>query len=481
MGLNPSKGLSCGLAAGLVLLGCFQTLRAQTSQERFERQLREFNEDVYQLVHPEVPLEQRALIDYGGHLTFYFMAMDDIGGKTHILYNPDLTGYLRVNIDGVHQFYVRGRVSYLKFESGDGFDPTEGDDELQGPRLERAYYHFDLARYLEAYEGQSVDYNLTATGGRQLVHWGNGLVLSKVLDGGVVAGEWGDWRLEGVAGRTYRYQVDFDFTRPDFDDEMDRNFYGGMLSVDIHGHRPYVYGLVQEDENNEHRSPFTGVPAGLDYTYDSHYIGGGITGQIGDRWVYGVEAAYEGGTSTATDSALSQSDEDISAWAVDGKLDYLFNDPHDSRIGGEVLFTSGDDDRTISSTTLFGNTPGTTDHAFNAFGYIQTGLAFNATPSNLWMVRLGGSTFPLKDKEWFHRLQVGMDFFVFGKVDDDAPIDEPTRSDTYLGVEADVYANWQLTSDLAVLLRYGAFFPGDGIVVDQSTKHFFLAGLTFAF
>ena len=52
----------------------------------------------------------------------------------------------------------------------------------------------------------------------------------------------------------------------------------------------------------------------------------------------------------------------------------------------------------------------------------------------------------------------------------------------FLGVEPDVYLNWQMTSDVTLALRYGVFFPSS-TTFGQSTdaRQFFFAGLTFAF
>ena len=62
--------------------------------------------------------------------------------------------------------------------------------------------------------------------------------------------------------------------------------------------------------------------------------------------------------------------------------------------------------------------------------------------------RVGGSTYPFLDAKPLRRLQVGADVFVFNKFDDHGPLDEPTNSSRFLGMETDLYANWQLTSDL---------------------------------
>jgi hypothetical protein len=473
------KGLAMAVGGVLSLV---QATAAQSPADRFGRTLEIIERESRLLIDPDIPLDQRALIDYGAYTSFFFMAADDPRQNTHILRLTDLNAFLRVNVDGVHQIFVRGRASYFDWNEGD--DPDGEGDEWRGPLVERAIYRFDLKRALAAYHGENVDFNIIAQGGRQLVHWGNGLVLSRELDGGMLIGELGNLRLEAIGGKTFRDQVDFDTSRPDFDDKTERLFYGGMLSYDLHGHRPYVYGLVQEDDNKQ-RMP------GVTFGYDSYYIGGGISGPIGDHLVYGLEAAYEGGRGYTNPvlvappfpPTLSQGRENIHAWALDARLDYLFSDANNSRLTGELLLASGDNDRLFhTSNTLGGNTAGTDDSAFNGFGLINTGLAFAANVSNLIMARAGASTFPLRSLTLFERLQVGGDVFVFFRLEDGGPIhEEVDGSGHYLGTEADVYANWQVTSDLAVILRYGVFFPGSNLEFDDDPRHFFFTGVTLAF
>ena len=101
--------------------------------------------------------------------------------------------------------------------------------------------------------------------------------------------------------------------------------------------------------------------------------------------------------------------------------------------------------------------------------------------SNIIAIRGGVATFPLPDHGFFRRMQVGVDVFAFMKYDEDAPIDESTGDNRFLGWEPDVYLNWQMTSDLTLALRYGAFFPNDRNFPVDDTRHFLFAGVTFAF
>ncbi|MBI1368829.1 MAG: hypothetical protein GC162_09280 [Planctomycetes bacterium] len=475
--------------AGLLGLGATSAM-GQAQLDRFERQLEQIRRDTRLLVRPDVPPEQRALIDYGGYASFYFLALDDPTGNTHLLRQSELNGYFRADIDGVHQVFIRGRVGYQDFNQGDDFD-GKGDEWIDAT-LDRASYTFDLRRASEAYKGETLPYNFVFTGGRQLVHWANGLVLSEDIDGAVVDLEYGPGKLELLLGRTRPDQVDIDSARPNFEDSTHRNFFGAMMSCDLADgdHTPYLYGLVQQDDNPDDTVTVGGTNTNFDY--NSFYVGFGSKGKITDYLRYGVEFAYEGGTSLSSAfvntggvfTGVTQTKEDISAWAVDARLDYFLHDQAGTFFSGELILATGDSDRVLSSSSSFGgNTPGTKDHAFNAFGLLNTGLAFSPDVSNLFVMRVGAATYPLRNTEWFRRLQIGVDLFLFNKFNPDGPIDEATNAgDRYLGFESDFYANWQITSDLAVSARYGVFFPGSGIVdADSDIRHFFFTGLTVAF
>ncbi len=472
------------LVAALTMGAVAGPVRAQVQLERFERQLEQIRRETQQLVTPDVPPDQRMYYDVGGNLSFSFLAIDDPLQNTHILRQTSLTGYGRLNFDGAHDFFLRGRVSYNDFNTGDDFD-GEGDEWI-GPRLERAIYRFDLARYMGAYHGKDLRGNVVVQGGRQLAHWTSGLVLSREIDGGIVDLSWDQLSLTVLAGRTVKDTADIDSSRPDFDDDTRRNFFGGMLSLQLGPqHRPYVYGMVQEDDNKDDTLVIGTTTTRFDY--NSYYIGVGSTGNLTRKLLYGIEFVYQGGDTLSspfnnqTFASVPQTRDRISAWAMNALLDYQFGDTNRSRINGELIVASGDDDRLHTTNTFGGNQSGTTDKAFNAFGLLNTGLAFNTNVSNLIAVRLGASTFPLAGSTTFDRLQVGVDIFFFNKYDSDAPIDEATSNDRYLGFETDFFATWQVTSDLVLAARYGVFFPGDAIMTDHDARHFFFTGVTLGF
>lgn len=481
------KQLAIVYLAGVALALVSTPARAQVPRsadlERFERQMEQIQRDTRLRVDQRIPAEQRTLFDYGGYLSLNYLSLDDQNGNNHGLRQYDLVTYAHLNIDGVHEFYGSLRGSYRDFNTGDAFSQSE-DTGWQGD-LDRAFYRFDLQRYYAAYKGEKIDYNVTFTGGRQLIYWANGLTLSQVLDAAVVDIQYGPATLEILAGLTPRRTVDFDSSRPHFDNNTFRGFYGAMLSAQAGTHRPFAFALFQQDYNHDYTSNLGVINTKFDYY--SYYIGFGSSGALSDKLAYGVEAVYEGGSTLsnsfdrATFFPTTQQKDNISAWAADVRLDYLLNDARHSRFSFETILSSGDTDRINGSTTFAGNRAGTKDHSFNAFGLLNTGLAFSPTVSNLMTFRLGASTFPFPDNAHFGRLQVGTDFFVFNKMREDGGIDEVTNSGRYLGVEPDIYLNWQIKSDITLVLRYGVFFPNGDVIANDDARQFFYGGLTFAF
>ncbi|MBI1337984.1 MAG: hypothetical protein GC164_13635 [Phycisphaera sp.] len=476
---------------------CLSQASAQDSTQRFDRTLEQIKRERELRAEAGVPTTQRALIDIGGYTGFSIFSFDDSSGGNHTLRQWDINLYTTVNIDNAHQLYVRGRFKYEDWNAG---DDSTGDGDGWQATLERGVYRFDLTRALQAYGQEPPDFNVILSGGRQLIHWANGLTLSQDIDGADITLTTRQVDLEILAGVTREDTVDFDSSRPDFEDHTKRGFYGGMVRYrPVPEHQLFIYGLVQQDNNNHDFDPdplaaaraadpmhvYPTLPT--TFEYQSWYLGVGANGNVGDHVLYGVEAVYEGGTGLsnsfdATISSITQTQESISAFAASITLDYLFLDANRTRVSGQLLIATGDDDRALSTSDTFGgNTPGTDDTAFNGFGLVNTGLAFSAPVSNLIMVQSSVSTFPLPSSSAFKRVQVGASLFGFFKFDSGAPIDEPTGHSSYLGTEFDVFLNWQLLSDIAFTTRYGVFFPGASISGDRDARHFIYTALTLAF
>ncbi|QOV87346.1 hypothetical protein [Humisphaera borealis] len=492
--------LVVGIAvAALALPASAQPVPGGPGAESLQRQarideLQKFELDNRYRANEGVPAGQRVLFDYGVFLQFSYLSLDDALGANHGLRQYDVVPYVRFNIDGAQELFLRGRFGYRDFNYGDSFD-GRGDEPIDGD-LDRGYYSFDTRRYNAAYNKKvlgadpSSDFNFVFKGGRDLTYWANGLVLGTTLDGITVTLEKGALGVDVIAGITPIRTVDFDSSRPGFDYNTRRGFYGAIAKLNAGDHQPFLYGLIQRDYNE-----MDTLDLGLiqtDYEYNSWYIGFGSTGALGPNLRYGIEFAYEGGTTLSNSFEASgagglfpieQTEDKIAAAALDIRLDYFFNDRRQTRLSFEFLAATGDKDRGTSTNTFNGNASGTEDHGFNAFGLINTGLALAPDPSNLLLLRFGVATLPLPDHGIFSRMQIGVDFFVINKLQAEAPIDQVTSGEhRFLGVEPDLYLNWQVTSDLTLALRYGVFFPNSqAFGANDEPRQFFYGGLTFSF
>ena len=436
------------------------------------------------LANTAIPAGQRVLVDYGGFLTLSYLSLDDLNQHNHSLGQFDLVGYADINIDDVQEFFARGRLEWQEFSTGDAFD---GRDHQYHAQIERAYYKLDVGRAFSAYRGEISDYELAIKGGRQFVYWANGLSLSQTLDGGIVDVSYAKTHAQFLGGITPANTIDIDASRPRFDSNTHRGFYGAMLSEEIGTHKPFAYFLSQQDYNHDFVS-VTGTganPIRTHFKYDSNYLGLGSIGSLTDQISYGAEGVYESGhtLSNSFDNSLApvpQTKNQINAFAADVRLDYLLNDRNRSRLSGEAIVATGDAARRNTTNTLGGSPPNTHDEAFNGFGQVQNGIAFSPDVSNLFIFRAGVSTFPLEKFQMFRQLQSGLDVFVYAKCSPSAPLDEPSRARGYVGAEPDFFINWQIKSDITLAMRYGLFFPGPA-VLNNSVRQFFYTGITFAF
>jgi len=457
--------------------------------DRFQRQLDQFRASSRVKVNEEVPPGTRVFYDYGLFTSFNYLSLDDANLDNRVLRQYDFTGFGRINLDGVHEVFFRGRGFYRDFNDGDSFDK---DVNGWDGRVDRLYYKFDFGRYLSAKSGQIENSGASIKIGRDLVYWGTGLTMAWDLDGVVLDFNYNSVSLELIAGCTPLDTVDIDSSRRDFDDQTRRFFTGAILTGQINTHRPYTFVLVQRDHSPTNSvNEVGGQTIVTDYDYNSVYIGFGSTGALTDRLAYGFEAVYETGDTlsspftidpgTGALTVVDQTRDNISAFAFNFSLDYLVGDRRNTRLSGEVIYATGDSDRINSTNTFAGNLSGTKDRGFNAFGLLNTGVALSPSISNLISLRGGFSTFPFPDTKWARRLQFGADLFLFFKAEENGGFDEPTSDDRYLGFEPNLYVNWQITSDVSLALRYGVFFPGEAIEADQEHRQFFFGGLTFAF
>lgn len=451
---------------------------AQTAGPRdpdsFVNQQRAIDQQLWDQIDQEAPAAQRVGFDYGGWYSFHLFLYDDGLNSSRTFRRNDLRLWGRLTLDrGAHEFYVRGRMSYLDFNTGDSYDGN--DDDWEGPNLERGYYQFNLARAMEAYAQRTPDYNLRVKIGRDLVKFGTGYAMWTRLDHVLVRGEYRNVELTGLVGRTVGSTPDFDQSRPL--DRSRRAFFGVQAKyLGFDRHEPFVYALWQRDHNRET------IPEPLqEYDYDSFYVGLGSQGEIVDNLRYSTEWVYESGHDYGHRRFISK--DVIRAWAFDTELEYLFNVPTSPRVSLEYMFASGDPDRLGSPTdTVGGNRGNRLDRSFVGFGWRDTGLSFAPALSNVHIWRTGASFFPFQNHDWLRRLELGTDWFLYYKNHRQGAVSDPTADlpSGYLGWEMDYFANWAITTDLAWTTRYGIFFPGQAFS-DQTTRTFFLVGVTWSF
>lgn len=482
-------------AVGVLLLATAPVLAQNTNtaadriqqREQRLRDLDQFNLDTRIRANTDVPADQRLYLDYGGFVTFSYLSVDDSEEENHVLRQTELNVYARANLDNAQEVFLRGRTGWRDFNQGDSFD-GRGDEPIDGD-LDRGYYRVDFTRLAMSQGKAPANVGLTFQGGRDLVYWANGLVLGQVLDGVKVNLASGAVDAEIIAGITPTRTIDIDASRPGFDYNTKRGFYGGMLTANTPQHRPFVYALAQADYNSDQYDEDNIGSIDTKFQYNSYYIGAGSQGSFTDRLSYGVEAVYEGGEGLSNSfrvngqflEEIPQTYEEIQAWAVNARLEYAVPDAYRTRLSLEQTLASGDDDRGNSSDTFNGNASGTKDRAFNAFGLINSGLAFAPNLSNLSITRVGIASYPFGDSGALRRLQIGSDLLLFLKVDRNGAIDERSGNDRYLGFEPDVYLTWQATSDLTFVFRYGIFFPGDALLSNDEVRQFIYGGVTFSF
>lgn len=482
--------VAVGCAWGLAARPAWGQVNNGTALQQAARfqELQQLQIDSRVRVNNSIPPDERLLIDYGGYFTWSYLSLDDSDNNNHGLRDYQLVAYLHLNYDGANDIFLRARTDYRDFDEGDSFDGY--GSRLIDPDFDRAYYKYDFGKAASGQTGKVGEGDVIVEGGRDFVYWANGLTLAEILDGGQVDLTYGQAAAQFIAGVTPTRTVDFDSSRPAFDHNTRRGFYGALGTVQVGDQKPFIYGLIQRDYNNasNYAESIQG-PIDTRFNYNSYYLGFGSSGAITDKLSYGVESVFEFGNNLSNSfmaSGLSlipiaQQRDSIYAYAWDARLDYLLEPVHQTRLSGEMIAASGDADRGTTSNTFDGNTPGTQDNSFNGFGLLNTGLAFAPNVSNIIALRLGGATLPLPEVPQFKRLQVGTDMFFFTKFQKDAPIDEPTNKKNWLGVEPDIYANWDITSDITLAVRYGIFFPNGEAFPTDKVRQFFYSGITFAF
>lgn len=445
------------------------------------RGVRIYQEQLRVRLDQQKPSAREIGFDAGGWFNFALFNFDDALGRKHTLRQYEVRGWGSLNVKDVHKFYFRGRWGYNDWNDGHNPKSYVGDEDID-PEVERAWYELDLGRMLSGPTGRRPDFGAKVKVGRAFTDIGTALVLSMPLDLIKIELEPGNWQFTALLGKTIDNTTNIDQSTP-VATHQDRYLWGFELAYNgFDRHRPFAYFLANEDHTGpDPDRPAPGMP-NQDFDYTSRYVGVGSTGTIlSPNLRYRAEVVGEWGK-TYSEGVVSGQD-DICAVAADFLLEYLFDVKTKPRVSVEYMFGSGDSDRRVSSSsTIGGNRPGTTDRAFNAFGFRDTGIAFAPVLSNLHIYTVGASFFPLENHRLFRKLELGTKAFFYHKDKSGGPISDTTAdtSEQWVGWEWDAFCDWRITSDISWTLRYGAFQPGTAFR-DQECRQFVFTAVTFSF
>lgn len=453
--------------------------------QRVERNLRELDATMRPEFAPDATIAERMLLDWGGSLAFSMYAIDDAESRSHLLRQTDGRAWVRAEFDGKHRFFGRLKLRYDDWNAGEDFD-GQGDD-LREPLGERWWYEFDGG----GGSPSAGRYALGARVGKQHLEVGNGVALSATLIGARATLAGGGFELALLAAQTPTNDfVDFDASRPSFDTNTRRRFVGLMLEGRGREITPFAHVLRQSDGNDRDAATFLdglGQTYATRFDYDSTYWGVGARGPLSPQARWHAEFDLETGSGLSSPISAAgtpgpQESESILAWAFAGGASWSLGDAGNSRIDGELIVASGDDDRLDSADTFGGSVTGTTDRGWNGFGFLDTGLALAPDPGNLLTLRAGIETSPFAGDPRGERLRAVATGYLFAKLDPDAPINVPTVRERFVGGELDLGFDWNVRSDLTLSFRFGLFMPGGAMPDGQDgTRQLLFGGVTYAF
>ncbi len=432
-----------------------------------------FEEQVRERLEEDVPAEQEALVQWGGAYFPQYTFFNDFEQKGAHVTVQDLRLWTQIQIDEAHRIYARMLLRYTDWAAGDARGFRQHD--LEGPNLEVGYYELDVSGAARKLGASPWPGRVLVRGGRQFYQPGRAIALAEYLDTGALEVITKDLRIHAFGGRWIESKDNIDRSIPGFTRSR-RNFYGLEAAArSIPNHQPYVFVVWQRDWSEEKpEDPLQ------DYEYTSQYYGAGCRGELAPRTQYAFEGIFEAGRSSA--DGVADGTERIHAYAFNAEVEHFADLPMEPQTSLEYGLASGDSDRIRATTAAQGNQPGTRDEAFQAFGFVNSGLSLGARFTNLQFVRLGGRITPYEDRTAAGRLDLGFNAFYVWKHRREGPISDTLAVDDSreIGHEVDVFAEWQVLSDVAVSLHYGRFWPG-GSYEDDKPRDFFFGALTVSF
>ncbi len=478
--------------AGLLLLAVL-TVPAQAQAPDGSGQQRFLENQLRPLIAPEFqtpPVEDRLLIDSGAVLRSLTAWYEDHGTALPLpqesrgLHIAEIRPWASLSYGELHRGFVRGQLGYLTFNNGDQYGPRDRD--TQGPYVDLAYYEFDIDAALRRADVVGAeDLSADVSIGRQFLYLGRGITFGLTTDALSLDWAHGDWAGLAFGSQSVDRNISFNGLPSPLAYQLDRRqFYGGQIEYQGWDRRElYSYVMGQWDNSSRKFAQET--------AYDSIYWGIGTTGEIlfgepgEEMGIPNLRYHSEFVIQRGAHQNFSTRD-DIRAWAVDAGMDYFWTTPMKPRVGVGYTRASGDKTRSGSPLPNSGiNGFQTTDDSFIGFGYLNTGVSFQPSLSNLEFIRISAALRPFEDSESqsYQGIEVGTSSYLYWRPAPTSGISDvrANRNDDYLGHEWDLYVNWRMSSDLFLLANYGVFFPHEGSFSpgNDRSRQFFTVNLNW--
>lgn len=221
----------------------------------------------------------------------------------------------------------------------------------------------------------------------------------------------------------------------------------------------YVFDLYFLYANIETDALLASMGASGAEDADLFAIGGRIAGNAVEGLTYKLEGLYEFG-----EIEMGGDDGDVSAWAIEAGIKYVFESDYNPWIGFTYVFLSGDDDLGDEDmdafVPLFEN---------RTYGEILDGF----TSSNAHVFNLSGG-FNISPELSLY----GKYYYIM------AAEDEVYGGDDQIGHEFDAYLDYTITEEATAMLAGGFVSPGDAlenVMGEDDSAYFVRAGVKVEF
>ncbi|MFA6610713.1 MAG: alginate export family protein [Candidatus Omnitrophota bacterium] len=407
--------------------------------------------------------------DYGGWVFFDLEKYNDMDHNRAIedwIKNDNFTDtriYAKATFHQMVTFY--GRFMNLYIDRPEVSSDYSGKGNVNvGPDIDMLYANLDLSTKFHV--------PLSITVGRQYFSIGKGITYSNTDDGILATYRIGDdIFVRGFVSQSSDHEYNVDYSLPTFRSANNRHYYGAEAAYLTNTVVYYVYGMIQDDRTRTYT-------LGQNYTYDSQYVGAGVSGQVGKAFSYWGEFIKEYGGSY-TDAALTDlAVKDIDAYAFDVGANYKADIYSHPSFELEMAYGSGDKDRSRVTNTLGGNINGK-DTNFMYFGTFNAGYNFVPRLSNMFIYKAEISTRPLEFIPHIGKnIAIGAKYYLYQKDKISGGVYDiyATEHARYIGAECDTYLHYKAYENLYFTVHCGIFFPGkafpDGYKVNSTYVEF---------